>query len=219
MLKKLLLGLLLLVGMCSSAMGQDIYSYGDTLRIVSNLSSGYYATVDQVAYYIFTDADAAIAGTYIANGTLTLKAGSGAVDSLFVAEWAIPSSQTENIYYLTTVMTYGGSTLKNLTSTFKIGPLSVVMADTLGGFGYINESSTDAAGEALGPIYLPGSVPADGGNVLLYYTGTNTLTGIGEIDGSGNFKVWVDSGGTYDAQISYPGFTSGKRTGVVPTVP
>jgi hypothetical protein len=208
---------LLMLCFCSEA--QDVYSYGDTLRIVSNLSSGDYSDVDQVAYYIFTDVDQAIAGTYIANGTLTLKAGSGVVDSLFVAEWAIPSSQTENIYYLTIVMTYNGSALKNQTSTFKIGPLTAVMADTLGGMGYIDQTSTYGAGSAIGPIYLPGNIPADGAEILFYYTGTNTLAGVGEVDAAGEFKVWLDAAGTYDVSVSYPGFNSGRRKNITPTVP
>jgi len=197
----------------------DIYSYGDTLKSVVNISSGSYSEIDYVKYYIYLNETSALAGNYIANGTYTLKTGANDPDSILVASWPIPSDATAGIYYFTSVMSYNGSVLKSQTESFRIGPIKTVPADTLGGMGYISQASLDGAGIAIGQIFLPGSVPADNADILLYYNNTTVVAGSGKADASGNYKIWLDATGTYDMEIRYPGFRSGKRTGIVPTVP
>lgn len=219
-LKNYILSVILALLLISiSNAGIDIYSYGDTLKTTINLSSGYYSKIDSAKYYIFIDPNKAVAGTYITSGNYVLKTGAGDIDSILTASWAIPSTSSDRIYYLVSLLEYNGTTFKPQSSTFKIGPMSVVMSDTLGGYGYIDENSHDGSGEDLGPIYLPGNIPADGADILVYYTGTSSLAGIGIIDAAGDFKVWLDATGIYDVEIRYPGYQSGKKSTIVPTIP
>lgn len=205
---------------CSMQVNASSYSYGDTLKYIFNMASGNYSDISALHAYIYFDPVSAITGaSYIDDRNLTLLAANdGGPDTLYYGVWPIPVDAVPGEYFVSLTWTYSSINYIK-TKAFKVGPFSVIMADTLGGYGYINEDTVDGAGEALGPIYLPGSIPADGANILIYYAGTNTLAGINIVDGAGNFTVWVDAAGTYDVQISYPGFSSGKRTGITPTVP
>jgi len=196
------------------------YVANDTLKITFNLLSGYYSNIDWIKAFIYQDPVSAIQNSeYIAEKSLDLIAGSdGDIDTLYYSFWVIPDSIQYGEYFLTLQWSYNSVTYAS-TKTFTVGPLFTVEADSLRGYGYIDQNSVDSNGQTLGPVYLPGDIPAEGAKVLVYYHGTNALAGTGLVDGAGHYKVWVSSAGTYDVQIEYPGYVSGKRTGISPTVP
>lgn len=170
----------LLIGLNAGAV--EVYSPLDTLKVPVILSNGYYANIDTLRYYIFSDPTEGVLGNYLAFGDVTIDGGVNSIDTTMAVEWIIPAGTGNGIYWMAINMVYDATKQNIKMESFRVGPVPSTTQNTYGY--YIDQDDCGGSVEI-------GGVPLNDARIIARRVGVSENFSETRTDASGDFTIYV----------------------------